>query len=192
MKTQSNDTKISTEDSFSASRQTILGEIWKEHPIHTSIELSNQGRVRRIYKTKEPRVLKPWVNGGGRYLVVKVKVDGRYVNRYVHRLVLETFTGPGEVCLHLDNDPTNNSLENLQWGTAADNNAQTRREGRHGYAVRPALTQEQANYILGSKLPYKILAKIFGVHINTIKRIRRGITKSFKQRKDTQRDISEL
>ena len=189
MKTQSHDIKNSTDDSFCAKRQTILGEIWKEHPIYSDYEVSNRGRI-RSNKTSTPRVLKAHPNP--RYLVVRLRHDKRYVTRYVHRLVLETFVGPGEVCLHLDNDPTNNSLENLQWGTQADNNAQTMRDGKHGYAVRPALTQEQANYILGSKLPYKILAKIFGVHINTIKRIRRGITKSFKQRKDTQRDISVL
>lgn len=45
--------------------------------------------------------------------------------RYVHHLVLEAFVGPcppGMECRHFpDRDPANNKLENLSWGTHADN-----------------------------------------------------------------------
>jgi len=43
----------------------------------------------------------------------------------VHRLVLRAFIGPptleANVACHGDGDPTNNTLENLRWGTPADN-----------------------------------------------------------------------
>ncbi len=43
---------------------------------------------------------------------------------YVHRLVLETFIGPcpkGMQARHLDNNPSNNNLDNLQWATVSVN-----------------------------------------------------------------------
>lgn len=42
----------------------------------------------------------------------------------VHQLVCEAFKGPrkeGEVCMHLDEDYTNNRPENLQWGSQKEN-----------------------------------------------------------------------
>ena len=41
----------------------------------------------------------------------------------VHRAVLESFTGRKEkmVVRHVDNNKANNRLENLSWGTHADN-----------------------------------------------------------------------
>lgn len=53
--------------------------------------------------------------------------------RYVHRLILETFTGPcpnGMECRHWDGDPHNNRWENLLWGTPLENSADRRRHGR--------------------------------------------------------------
>ena len=185
MKTQSHDIKNSTDDSFCAKRQTILGEIWKEHPIYSDYEVSNRGQI-RSNKTSTPRVMKTHPNP--HYLTVRLRHDNKNVTRYVHRLVLETFVGPGEVCLHIDNDPLNNHLDNLRWGTQVENLQQCRDENRHRWGGASPLTRAQADYILKSKLPYKILAKIFGVHLNTIKRIRRGITRIFKG-EDTQRDL---
>lgn len=46
--------------------------------------------------------------------------------RYVHHLVLEAFVGlrpQGTECCHYDGDTTNNRLDNLRWGTSADNKA---------------------------------------------------------------------
>jgi hypothetical protein len=42
----------------------------------------------------------------------------------VHQLVCEAFNGPkqeGQVCLHLDEDYTNNKPTNLAWGTQKEN-----------------------------------------------------------------------
>lgn len=48
----------------------------------------------------------------------------KHKTQYVHRLVLETFIGPcptGKECRHLDGNPSNNSVENLQWATHSEN-----------------------------------------------------------------------
>lgn len=43
---------------------------------------------------------------------------------YTHRLVLEVFKGPcpkGKECCHKDDNPKNNTLSNLYWGTRKEN-----------------------------------------------------------------------
>lgn len=65
-----------------------------------------------------------------RYLAVTV--DGR--QEFVHRLVLMAHVGPApspemEV-RHLDGDRQNNCVENLAWGTTAENAADKERHGR--------------------------------------------------------------
>jgi hypothetical protein len=64
--------------------------------------------------------------------------DGRYVEKhaYVHRLVLCSFVGPrpvGMVCRHLNGNQKDNRLENLAWGTIAENN---RDRVKHGTIPR--------------------------------------------------------
>jgi hypothetical protein len=52
----------------------------------------------------------------------------------VHRLVLLAFSGhcpPGKEGLHWDDDPTNNRLENLRWGTPGENQQDCIRNGNH-------------------------------------------------------------
>lgn len=42
----------------------------------------------------------------------------------VHRLVCEAFNGPPvgkQVCMHLDEDSSNNTPDNLRWGTQKEN-----------------------------------------------------------------------
>ena len=60
----------------------------------------------------------------------KKQADGYfYVNihgktKALHRWVIEEFAGPpeeGQVCRHLDGDKTNNQVDNLCWGTQAEN-----------------------------------------------------------------------
>lgn len=56
--------------------------------------------------------------------VVVYAPDGSHRTVTVHRLVAFTFLGPPppnhEVC-HGDGDPANNNVENLRWGTRAEN-----------------------------------------------------------------------
>ena len=150
---------------------------WKQHPILTEYEVSDTGEVRR-----GTRVLKSHIKDG-RYRIIRLRHEGRYVTKHIHRLVLETFCEIEDdlVCLHLDNNCTNNCLANLRWGTQAENLKQARDEGRARLDTTTSkLTDVQAAYIKSSKLAYKILAAIFGVHLNTIKRIRNGHTTRFR------------
>lgn len=77
--------------------------------------------------------LKPFSMSSGHLQVTlwKNAVNYKYL---VHRLVLEAFVGPcpeGMECRHLDDDPINNKLENLRWGTRSENMYDSVRNGKH-------------------------------------------------------------
>jgi HNH endonuclease len=77
-------------------------------------------------KMGEYRQLKPCIHKmGGYHLVTPCYTNGGRRQTCVHVLILEAFVGPcppGMVCRHFpDRDPTNNRLENLQWGTYHQN-----------------------------------------------------------------------
>jgi hypothetical protein len=74
------------------------------------------------------KALTPHLTASG-YLCVNF---GRGNTRVIHRLVLEAFVGPcpeGSECRHLNGDRTDNRLENLAWGTPAENHADQYQHG---------------------------------------------------------------
>jgi hypothetical protein len=92
--------------------------------------------------------------------------------------VLEAFIGPRpENCevRHLDGDPSNNRLDNLAWGTKAENQAD---KVRHGTILRgtanPAskLTEADVLAIRASNKRQVDLAEIYGVTQPIISAIR--------------------
>jgi len=96
----------------------------------------------------------------------------------VHRLVLEAFVGPRpDNCeaRHLDGDPSNNRLDNLAWGTKAENEAD---KVKHGTLLcgtaNPAskLTEVDVLYIRASNERQVDLAKIYGVSQAVISAVR--------------------
>jgi hypothetical protein len=105
-----------------------------------SYEVSGHGRVRsldRIVITTQGisrrmpgKLIKPSPSGGaGRYRVSL----GKGAKVYVHHIVLEAFVGPrppGKQGLHWDDDPDNNTVGNLYWGTPSENGLDCTRNGR--------------------------------------------------------------
>lgn len=112
-------------------------------------EVSNTGRVRRLdgyvdYPAKNgrkgyvqfhpARELRPGPNGQSGHLRVNLSRNGRSVTKPIHVAVLESFVGPrpeGLEARHLDDDPTNNNLSNLAWGTRLENMLDRVRNGIH-------------------------------------------------------------
>jgi hypothetical protein len=124
-----------------------MAEQWK--PVvgyESTYVVSDAGRVKRIesvvwnckgyYLTRKERVLKPGNDKDG-YQLIGLCQNGVRTTKKVHRLVLEAFVGPapeGALTRHLNGDCRDNRLENLAWGTAAENAADmethgTRRRG---------------------------------------------------------------
>jgi HNH endonuclease len=90
---------------------------------HGRYAVSGKGSVYSFVRGKKK--LKPRRNEEGGHLMVVLYFDGVPVPRFVHKLVLETYVGPcpkGMVARHFpDRDPSNNRLENLQWGSRKEN-----------------------------------------------------------------------
>lgn len=72
---------------------------------------------------RENRMLSPYDNGLG-YKQIKLRLNGKRYNRYVHRLVWEAFNGPipeNFEINHIDHDKSNNKLSNLELVTHSEN-----------------------------------------------------------------------
>lgn len=106
-------------------------------------EVSDQGHVRRIRPGKgtfSGRMLKQYTSPHGHKQVrISYRGDGRHL-KMVHRLVAEAFIGPRPSeqhnVLHWDDNPENNSVSNLRWGTQGDNLNDAVRNGNHFWASR--------------------------------------------------------
>jgi hypothetical protein len=92
-------------------------------------EVSDFGRVRNLYTERK---LKPRCV---RYPHVALYKHGKITEHTVHRLVLAAFVGlcpEGMQGLHKDDVKTNNRLTNLYYGTASQNQKDSRANGRQG------------------------------------------------------------
>lgn len=94
-------------------------EFWKKHPDIDGIEVSSIGRVRSVnghyYNSHQ-------TNRG--YLNVRIKIDGEWITKLVHRLVAETFVpNPNNMTEvnHKDSSRKNNNACNLEWVTHSYN-----------------------------------------------------------------------
>lgn len=110
---------------------------WKPVPGYPGYEVSDQGQVRSLAPTlgarRHGKVLKPMLQNGYRY--VGVYRGGRQPDRRkVAVMMLEAFVGPrpdGAHACHRDDDPVNDTLENLYWGTQSQNELDKVRNGNH-------------------------------------------------------------
>ena len=96
--------------------------------------MSSLGRVKRVGAGQgaRPGIRKQKTHPNG-YKQVSLSKGNRQRTHKVHRLVLEAFVGPcpeGMESCHADDDPGNNRLENLRWGTHAENCDERSRNGK--------------------------------------------------------------
>lgn len=109
-----------------------MTEHWK--PIfqyHDRYQISDRGGV---WSETKNRPMTPYRHAVG-YLAVGLWDGDHATTRYVHDLVAQAFLGdrpsPGHEVRHLDGDPLNNSVDNLAWGTRAENMRDAVRHGTH-------------------------------------------------------------
>ena len=87
--------------------------------------ITDQGNVISLMNER-PIILKTWKNQHGHEYVQLLDKWNTRKKVLVHRLVAEAFIpNPNNYTIvrHLDDDPSNNSLDNLAWGTYKDNRA---------------------------------------------------------------------
>lgn len=175
-------------------------EVWKPIVGYEGLyEVSDMGRVRSLDRKIKIESYK----GGNQHqkrFEVSYKIifrkgvilKDRYQKNYssvqlcgksfkVHRLVASTFI-PNPLnkleVNHIDNNPGNNNISNLEWVTRSENIQHAVRQNRMINGERnwqAKLTEDDVRKIRKSILPTKELVKIYNVHRRQIYRIKRRL-----------------
>ena len=146
-------------------------------------EVSSLGRVRRRgprknWKSKE--FVSTYKNKRNGYLFVILSAGPRRLTKNVHKLVAEAFLGlppPGYRVNHIDSNPSNPALSNLEYLTQSDNIRHAVKKGRFPVGSRrwnSKLTDKAVQEILSSAHNWKTvksLAAKFGVTPPTILKV---------------------
>jgi hypothetical protein len=106
-------------------------ELWKS--ISGVYEISNMGRVK---STKKQKVLKTYISNNTEY--IKLDLGNGRRSYSIHRLVAKSFipTQDGKHYVnHIDGNPLNNLLENLEWCTQKENIFHSKNITKNGAVV---------------------------------------------------------
>ena len=120
-------------------------EIWKDiQEFDGDYQVSNLGRVRSVdrmkyagnnsYQLKKGVDKKIQTQKSGAYQYVNLHRDNKNHTRRIHRLVATEFIdNPNNypIVMHIDDDPKNNCVDNLQWGTLEMNTKDMILKGRY-------------------------------------------------------------
>lgn len=133
-----------------------MKEEWRDVPGFPGYRVSDRGRVRG----KSGKIMSPQDNGRG-YKKVAMRAGGPPKQRYLHRVVLQSFLGdppPGKSqAAHINGDRAGNRLSNLSWCDQSENELH---KNAHGTGRR------------GSKHPLSVLDESAVIRIK--KRLRAG------------------
>ncbi len=171
-------------------------ERWLAIPEYDGLyEVSDQGRVRSRDRMTHHGGRKPWRLKGrifcgparkqSGHVAVVLRRGGISTTESVHRLVLLAFKGkcpPNQESRHWDDDPSNNRLDNLLYGTRAENIADRSRNGyvnignrQNGErSAQAKLSDAQAIEISRSALSAAAASARYNIGICTIYNIRSG------------------
>lgn len=108
-------------------------EEWRPVPGYPDYSASTEGRIVSRRVSREGRLMSetPSTNG---YIYHHLANDEGRTPYSAHHIVAITFLGPrpeGMEVRHLDGNPTNNAVRNLQYGTPAENSEDIKRHGRN-------------------------------------------------------------
>ena len=88
----------------------------------TNYQIAENGKV---WSKKSNKFLKCNKDRNGYYFVYIKNNDGKYVSRFIHRLIAEAFipNPDNKPCVdHISTNKEDNSIENLRWCTYKENN----------------------------------------------------------------------
>lgn len=99
-------------------KQKLKSEIWKDvQGSKSRYQVSNYGRIRRVYKSNKTKLLMPYIRKN-KYLHVKVTINDKLTEYKVHRLVAEHFIENEKgypYVYHKNEDIYDNYADNLAW-----------------------------------------------------------------------------
>ena len=143
-----------------------MPELWRTVAECDRYEVSSLGNVRHKQR-RQP--LKPWLVGRG-YQVVNL---GHRSRHYVHQLVCAAWHGPrpeGMFACHRNDIATDNTPENLYWGTRVDNRADAKGNGCYPSGESHPTSKLTAEKVIAMRklreetgLSYAKIAKQYGV-----------------------------
>ena len=87
---------------------------------YPNYKITRDGKIWSI-RSRRWLKLQKCPSSGGYY---RIQLGHKQPKEWIHRLVLESYTGKcpeGMECRHLDSNPINNNLNNLAWGTKSEN-----------------------------------------------------------------------
>ena len=150
----------------------------KEIKGYSSYVITTEGDV-ISFKGKKPRKLKPQPASQSKkgYLQTRLYDNSGELGKlqYVHRLVYTHFVGEipeGKEIDHIDGNPRNNTLSNLQLLSRRDNTDKYNRKKQGGFILRDKRDELIKDYEeLGS---FKKVAKKWGVSITAVNRVVRN------------------
>lgn len=168
--------------------------MWKPIPDFIGYEASYLGEIRswnprngvgELGSAKETTILTPCPFADSKYLRVGMRnsTTGKYMTRRVHQAVLEAFVGPcpaGYLVMHLDDDPSNNALSNLSYGTPQENlddmvnKGRSARGEKHAKSVTNDATRKQIITLAFTKQYYGAALEIadeLAIPVNTVRRV---------------------
>ena len=117
-------------------------ELFKSIPDFPMYSVSNLGNVR---SERSGKLLKPETLKKMPYKRVTFSANGKSARYFVHRLAADAFIPNIEgkpLVNHIDNDPTNNEVSNLEWVTHSENMKHCVKEGRSTYSMAACATAE--------------------------------------------------
>lgn len=141
-----------------------MNEKWRPIKGFDGYEVSDRGRVRSYHKpigygggtcvdfNSNPKILTQTPVGKLNHMRVTLYGDKR-VSLLVHRLVAEAFIpNPNNypIVRHMNNNPSDNRVSNLKWGTQSDNVGDSVKQGRMNY-------EGMITYNNGRKTPIKAI-----------------------------------
>ena len=154
---------------------------WNPVPKYPGYYASKNGEIMST-KRGNPIIMKQ-VKSKDNHLYVFMYVNGIQHKTWVHRAVLSAWKGlpeSGHEGRHLDDNPKNNNIHNLEWGTRFENVNDKRinnrlpegeRSGTHILSVADVIAIRN----LHGKKSLRELAKLFGVSHTAIRRAALGI-----------------
>jgi hypothetical protein len=158
-----------------ALRDTDNGDRWRDIPGFPDYQAGSDGRI-RSRKWGSWRVLRATRHSRTGYLVVSLRVGGRYIARSVHRLIAAAFLGEanGRDVNHKNGDKQHNAVANLEYLSRGDNHRHAYRTGLRP-PVGKKLSDEQVREIagFGDALTQTAIAERFGVCRATVGRIQK-------------------
>lgn len=168
----------------------MVQEQWKPIAGYEGVyEVSNFGKVRSLDRTenwkhttryRKGRYLKQMVVCG--YCQLELKKNSKGKGFYVHRLVGQAFIANDYAkpkINHIDNNPLNNRVDNLEWCTQSENYNHSKAQGRNSHGEKHGkskLTDSAVKVIRTVNISTTTLADMFGVSYSTIESARKGKT----------------